>query len=90
MAILIQAQRSARSKTRPYLDPPEGPTYELLPPSGALPDWASPFSYQHTYTVGASRNRPTSMLQPFTFNDDVDPHVTVVRFRPVDESEDSW
>ena len=32
--------------------------------------------------------RPASILQPFTFNDDLDVCVEVVRFRPVDESED--
>lgn len=90
MAILIQAQRSVRRESRSYLEPSEGPEYVLVPPSGALPDWASPMSYQRARTASAGQHRPASMLQPFTFNDDLDPHVKVVRFRPVDESEDSW
>lgn len=72
MAILIQAQRSARRETRSYLDPPEGPVYTLLPPSGALPDWSSPLSYQRV-RASPSQNRPASRLQPFTFDDDVSP-----------------
>lgn len=73
MAILIRAQRSARRVTRSYLDPPEGPVYTLLPPSGALPDWSSPSSYQRARTFPGSQNQPASRLQPFMFNDDVNP-----------------
>jgi len=90
MAILIHAQRSVRRESRSYLEPSDGPTYVLVPPSGALPDWASPLSYQRAPTASAGQRRPASMLQPFTFNDDLGARVRVVSFRPVDESEDSW
>jgi hypothetical protein len=90
MAILIHAHRSARPETGSYLESSDGPTYVLIPPSGALPDWVSPTSYQHARAASVIQGRPASMLQPFTFNDDTDAHVRVVHFRPVDESEDSW
>jgi hypothetical protein len=88
MAILIRAQRSARHERDSYLQPSEGPTYVLFPPSGALSDWASPSSYDRVRR--SKPNLPATMMQPFTFDDNTDTRVEVVHFRPVDEDEDSW
>jgi hypothetical protein len=89
MAILIRSRKAVRPRPeRTYLDPwDEEPAYYLLPPSGTLRDWSSPFQYQQSTTVD---NRPASMLQQVTFNDDTVGDARVVRLRAVDEADNSW
>lgn len=91
MPILVQVQRGASHRQRrSHLDfPSEESGYYVVPPSGALRTWSSPLGYLQ-YTVQTPTARPSSMMQPVTFNDDPDGYARVVRLRPVDEAEDTW
>jgi hypothetical protein len=68
------------------IQPETSMTYVLIVPSGATPDWLAPSVSRH----GQRAERPRTMLQPVTFDDERDDRLRIVRLRPVDESEDNW
>jgi hypothetical protein len=89
MAVLIRSRKAIhlRSEKTSVDSWGEEPAYYLLPPSGMLQGWSSPFWYQQSIT---GDSRPASMLQQVTFNDDTVGDARVVRLRAVDEADNSW
>jgi hypothetical protein len=89
MAVLIRSRKAVRPRPEETNLYPwdEETAYYVLPPSGTLQGWSSPFHYQVSTTVDS---RPASMLQRVTFNDDTVGDARVVRLRVVDEADNSW